>query len=190
MCLVGRDFYDGNMMKKKHVVAAVLATPLALGLSGCSVSDLMVDKFDESTAKSAKTSQDAVSSQLLPNWVPSGGKNVELVQRNTGSERIFMMDYEGELPQDKCVPIATVGKPSAAELKRAYASDPRTKDFDAKEISSTRTLQADWWPESAEEKTTDLCGRFWVHIGEGKLYAFAPDSVDTVNAILKEREAA
>ena len=190
MCQVGADFYDGNMMKKKYVASALSAAPLVMFLSGCSMSDFSVDKFDESTEKSAQTSQAGVASELLPTWVPAGGTNVELVQRNTGSERIFVMDYDGQLPNDKCITVATAGKPSAAELKKAYASDPRTKNFDSEEISTTRTLEADWWPDDAEAKTTNLCGRFWVHQSGGKLYAFAPDNVETVKAVQKERSAA
>jgi len=189
MCLAAAGFYDGIMMKKKYAASALLAAPLALLLSGCSVSDLMVDKYDESTEKSAKTSEEGVSNGLLPDWVPAGGTDVKLVQRNTGMERIFAMDYTGDLPGEKCLPIKSAGHPSGAELKKAYASDPRTKDFEAKEISSTRTLEAQWWPQGAEEKTTQLCGRFWVHLAEGKLYAFAPDSTSTATAVLQEREA-
>ncbi|MGQ3383106.1 hypothetical protein [Glutamicibacter sp. TV12E] len=177
------------MMKKKYAASALLAAPMALLLSGCSVSDLMVDKYDESTEKSAKTSEEGVSSGLLPAWVPAGGTNVELVQRNTGMERIFAMDFTGDLPAEKCLPIKSAGHPSEAELKKAYASDPRTKDFDAKEISLTRTLEAQWWPQGAEDKTTELCGRFWVHLADGKLYAFAPDSTSTATAVLQERDA-
>lgn len=190
MCLVVVDFYDGIMIKKKYVATALFAAPMALLLSGCSVSDLMTDKYDESTEKTAKSSQEAVSSGLLRNWVPEGGSNIKLMQRNTGMERIFVMDYSADVPSDKCLALNTVGKPSEAELKKAYASDSRTKDFAAKEISSTRTLEADWWPENAESQTTDLCGRFWVHVADGKLYAFAPDTTNTVQAVQRERDAA
>lgn len=189
MCQVAADFYDGIMMKKKYVAAALMAAPLSLVLSGCSVSDLLVDKYDESTEKTAKTSEEAVSGELLPTWVPKGGTDVKLVQRNTGMERIFVMDYSGEVPGEQCVPIKSTGHPSEAELKKAYASDSRTKDFEAEEISATRTLEADWWPEGAENQTTDLCGRFWVHVADGKLYAFAPDANSTVKSVQQERDA-
>lgn len=189
MCLLAADSYDGIMMKNKPVAAALSVASLALLLSGCSVSDLMVDKYDESTEKSAKTSQEGVSIELLPTWVPAGGSDVKLMQRNTGMERIFTMEYQGDLPAKQCVRIGSAGQPTDDELKKAYASDPRTKDLDPKEISTTRTLEAEWWPAGAEDLTTDLCGRFWVHRAEGKLYAFAPDTATTAKAVQQERDA-
>jgi len=177
-------------MKKKYFAAGLIAVPCALLMTGCSTSDLFTDKYDESTTKTAKSSKQAVADGLLPNWVPEGGSNIELVQRNTGSERIFVMDFDGKLPAEKCVPIKKVGQPSEQELTKAYASDSRTAQWKVDEISTQRTLDADWWPADAESRTTDLCGRFWVHQEGGKLYAFAPDSVNTVKAINEERKSA
>ncbi|PJJ45296.1 hypothetical protein ATK23_2559 [Glutamicibacter mysorens] len=175
------------MLKKKYLFAGALALPFALLLTGCSVSDILVDKYDESTTRTAETSEQAVADGLLPDWVPAGGTDVQLVQRNTGAERIFTMKYDGKLDSGQCAALETAGDPSAAELAAAYASDPRTKNFEPDEISDTRTLDADWWPADGQDKTTDLCGRFWVHQADGALYAFAPDTVSTVHAIEKER---
>ncbi|WP_190264216.1 MULTISPECIES: hypothetical protein [Glutamicibacter] len=178
------------MNKKRYLAVGSLSIISALLLSGCSVSDLLSDKLDESTTRTAESSSKAVADGLLPNWVPEGGTNIELVQRNTGNERIFVMDYEGKLNDGQCTALSKVGDPTDAELAKAYASDPRTKDLAAVEISKTRTLDADWWPDDAQTRTTDLCGRFWVHQADGKLYAFAPDLVVQVQAIEKERAAA
>lgn len=175
------------MLKKKYLFAGALALPFALLLTGCSVSDILVDNLDESTTRTAETSEQAVADGLLPDWVPAGGTDVQLVQRNTGAERIFTMKYDGKLDSGQCAALETAGDPSAAELAAAYASDPRTKNFEPDEISDTRTLDADWWPADGQDKTTDLCGRFWVHQADGALYAFAPDTVSTVHAIEKER---
>lgn len=177
------------MLKKKYIAAGALTVPFALLLSGCSVNDLLADKHDESTTRSADSSSEAVAEGLLPQWVPEGGTNIELVQRNTGSERIFVMDYNGKVDSVQCTALSTVGKPTDAELAKAYASDTRTKNIEPKEISKTRTLEADWWPEDAQASTTDLCGRFWIHQKDGKLYAFAPDLVSQVQAVEKERAA-
>ncbi|CBT77497.1 MULTISPECIES: hypothetical protein [Glutamicibacter] len=178
------------MNKNRYLAVGSLSIISALLLSGCSVSDLLSDKLDESTTRTAESSSEAVANGLLPNWVPDGGTNIELVQRNTGNERIFVMDYEGKLSDGQCTTLSQVGDPTDEELARAYASDPRTKDLEAEEISTTRTLDAEWWPDNAQERTTDLCGRFWVHQADGKLYAFAPDLVAQVQAIEKERAAA
>lgn len=183
------DFYDGIMLKKKYLATGALALPFALLLTGCSASDLFGDKLDESTTRTAENSKDAVADGLLPKWVPEGGTDIQLVQRNTGSERIFAMDYDGELDSAQCQPLKTVGEPSDAELAQAYASDSRTKNLEPEKMSKTRTLEADWWPEAAQDSTTDLCGRFWVHQADGKLYGFAPDTESQVQAILVERKA-
>lgn len=176
------------MPKKKYVMASLLALPLAAALTGCDVGELMQDKADKSTTRNAATSEQAVKDGILPGWVPSGGSNVQLVQRNSGSERIFVMDYAGKLPGKSCTPVKTPGKPSGKELAAAYATDERVKRMDPEEISATRTLEADWWPDEAQSRTTDLCGRFWVHQSDGKLYAFAPDAVATVEKIQQERQ--
>lgn len=178
------------MLKKKHFIAPALAVPFALLMTGCSTSDLFVDKLDESTVRTADSSEKAVADGMVPEWIPAGGTNLQLVQRNTGSERIFVMDYDGKLENAKCFGIETEGKPTDAELAKAYGSDLRTKDAKPEEISKTRTLEADWWPADGLERTTDLCGRFWVHQNDGKLYYFGADSQKQVDGIEAERKAA
>lgn len=156
-------------------------------LTGCDVSEAMSDSSDRSTEKSAKTSEKAVEKGLLPDWVPGGGTDVKLVQRNSGPERIFVVDYAAEIDLPQCIPLEVTGEPTAQELARAYASDSRTKNFDPEEMSTTRTLEAVWWPVGTESKTTDLCSRFWVHQADGHLYAFTPDTKVAVKSVLEER---
>lgn len=177
------------MSKKKYLPASVLVLPFLLLLTGCDINGLLADSSEQSTTRSSKTSEEGVADGLLPKWVPKGGTNAELVQRNSGSERIFVMDYAGDLPAKACKPLGTVGEPTKTELANAYASDDRIKSFDPEEISDTRTLEASWWPEGTELRTTHLCERFWVQQSDGKLYAFAPDTIDTVTNVQKEREA-
>lgn len=172
---------------KKYAFAPLLILPFTLMLTGCDVNAAFSDSSDRSTVKSAKTSEQAVADGLLPQWAPAGGTTVKLVQRDSGAERIFVMDYDNELASGQCTPLKTIGKPTREELAKAYASDERVKNFTPQEMSTTRTLEADWWPQGAELKTTDLCGRFWVHQDGGKLYAFAPDTQTTVNSIMEER---
>ena len=178
------------MLKKKYVLASVLALPLALSLTACDINAVIADGADQSTTRSAKTSEEGVAKGILPTWVPEGGTNVELVQRNSGSERIFVLDYSGDLPAQSCTPVQKTGQPTAQELARAYASDERVKRLDPEELSTTRTLDAEWWPEAAQSRTTHLCERFWVHQADGKLYAFSPDTVSQVSLIQQERAEA
>lgn len=176
------------MSSKKYLASIpLLFVPIAVVLSGCNVGERIADSSDNSTVRSAKTSDEGVKEGMLPSWVPAGGTNVKLVQSDSGPERIFMMDYASDLDMPQCVPLDVIGKPSDDELARVYASDERTKNLDAEEMSKTRTLEADWWPADAELKTTDLCGRFWTHQIDGKLYAFAPDTKEKVQSVLKER---
>lgn len=174
-------------MSKKYLSILFLVVPSALLLSGCNVAELAQDKYEQSASKSAKTSEKGVASGLLPKWVPAGGTHVKLEQRSTGDERIFTMDYAGELSSESCKPLKLVGVPSEKELEKGYAADPRTKKLDADNFVTFRTLEADWWPQDAEQRTTDLCGRWWVHQDAGKLYAFAPDNSSVANAIVAER---
>lgn len=175
------------MLKKKLVPLLAITIPATLLLSGCNVGDLASDKYEASASKTAKTSEEGVKAGLLAKWVPAGGTDVKLEQRSTGHERIFVMNYTGELPADQCFALADTGIPTAKELAKGYAADPRTKDADPADFVTFRTLNADWWAEDAEQKTTDLCGRWWVHQEDGKLYAFAPDIASVANAIVKER---
>lgn len=173
--------------KKYTAFVPLLLLPVAVLLTGCDVGAVASDSSDQATEKSAKTSEKAVEKGLLPDWVPSGGTNVKLVQRNSGPERIFVMDYAAELDVPQCVPLNIPGKPTEQELARAYASDSRTMNIDPDEMSRTRTLEADWWPASTESKTTDFCGRFWVHQEDGRIYAFTPDTKAAVKSVLQER---
>ena len=77
--------------------------------------------------------------------------------------------------------------PTAQELAHSYTSDERVKRLDPEELSTTRTLDAEWWREDAQSRTTHLCERFWVHQADGKLYAFSPDTVSQVALIQQER---
>ncbi|MEU3333148.1 hypothetical protein ACF046_14905 [Glutamicibacter creatinolyticus] len=70
---------------------------------------------------------------------------------------------------------------------QAYAADRRTRDLQVSEVATVRTLDADWWPKDAEKQTTDLCGRWWVHESQGKLYGFAPDQQQIAESVLRER---
>lgn len=175
------------MMKKKYLSMLAVMITSALLLTGCNVADLAQDKYEQSASKSAKTSEDGVASGLLPKWVPAGGTDVKLEQRSTGDERIFTMDYAGDLSSESCKPLKLVGVPSEKELQKGYAADPRTKKLTADNFVTFRTLEADWWPQDAEQRTTTLCGRWWVHQDAGKLYAFAPDNSSVANAIVAER---
>lgn len=175
--------------KKRMAFVPLILVPLVSLLTGCNVSGVAADNPDQFTERTASTSQEAVEDGILPSWVPKDATNVKLIQRNSGPERIFVMDLAEKFTATQCSPIDTVGKPTAKELAAAYASDERTKSYNPADMAQERTLQADWWPEGTEAKTTDLCGRFWVHEADGKLFAFTPDTKEKVADVLEERAA-
>lgn len=182
------------MTNRKTILAAGASALLlsSLALTGCStigsLNDSMQDKVDRFTERTVDTSEQAIKDDLVPTWAPTGATNVKVMQRDSGPERLISMDYTGKLTSQACKPIKNPGHPSEQELAAAFASDPRTKAFNPKDMSTTRTLEADWWPADTENKATELCGRFWVSADAGKLYAFSPDTTSMVEAVQRERE--
>lgn len=185
------------MTTKKLVLVGAAALATAMFLTGCTADGGLKNPlssgeadldgvYNDSAYKQATTSEEGVDGGLLPAWVPAGGDHIQLQQRSTGHERIFIMNYAGSLP-DACKSIGTQGSATEKELATAYKSDQRTADMDPAEIVDFRTLEADWWPDNAEDRTTDLCGRWWVHQGGGKLYAFAPDVEGVASKVMEER---
>jgi len=179
-----------NFTKKNATLLALLLVPAALSLNACGALPGTSSDLDRSAEKTAATSEDGVANGLLPRWVPASGTDVKLEQRSTGAERLFVMDYDRPFSSEQCLTVKSAGQPTDRELAEAYAADDRFKGFEAKDISSTRTLSADWWPADAQSKTQWLCGRFWVHQSDGKLYAFSPDTQTAVDGVLRERKDA
>lgn len=178
-----------NFKHSRPLFAASVLAVLSLGLTGCSGLNPAGSSADASTERSAATAEQGVKDGLLAPWAPAGATDVKLKQRNSGAERIVAMNYAGRLEAKECKPIKTVGEPTPQELASAYASDERVKSFKPDELSQSRTLEADWWPADAQAKTTTLCGRFWVHQADGKLYAFAPDTKAGVDSVMKARQS-
>lgn len=85
---------------------------------------------------------------------------------------LLTFTYAGSVPE-QCLAIETVGEPTTQELEQAYATDARTREWGVEEWSTQPTLEADWWPEGQEARTTHLCGRWWVSDDDGTFLAFA-----------------
>lgn len=148
----------------------------ALALSGCGLAEDIADSLDGTNSKEHQvdTGAEGKESGLLAGWVPDDAQDVRVMQRTTGSERLLTFEYAGELP-DECLQIEAVGSPSAQELDEAYATDPRTQDWEVEEWSTSPTLEADWWQDGQEELTTHLCGRWWVSEADGTIYGFGAE---------------
>jgi len=155
-------------------VIAVLVSGLAL--AGCGWVEDIGDSMDPSNSKErhAETGAEGKESELLADWVPDEARDVHVMQRTTGSERLLTFEYDGAVPQD-CLQIEVTGKPTEEELAQAYATDLRTRDSQVEEWSTEPTLEADWWPVGHEAATTHLCGRWWVSADDGTFHAFAAE---------------
>ncbi|WP_420114115.1 hypothetical protein [Pseudactinotalea sp.] len=158
--------------------AVALATALAATVAGCGVAGEIADGLDESDAKehAVDTGAEGKESQLLAAWVPDDARDVRVMQRTTGSERLLTFEYSGDVPED-CLAIATPGSPTTDELEQAYATDLRTAEFPVDRWSTSPTLTADWWPSGQQDQTTHLCGRWWVSADGGTFYAFGAELV-------------
>lgn len=162
----------------RRVVPAVAVAALVSGLllAGCGWIEDIGDGLDASKSKErhAETGAAGKESELLADWVPDEARDVYVMQRTTGSERLLTFEYAGEVPQG-CVKSEVTGKPTEQELDLAYATDLRTRDRQVDEWSTEPTLEADWWPPGQEAQTTHLCGRWWVSSDDGTFYAFAAE---------------
>lgn len=156
---------------------AVLAGACGVVLSACTAQGV-----DKSELKTAATTTEGRADGLLASWVPDGGTDVRVLQRTTGDERLVTFDYTGALPSS-CTRIATPGEPTDAELKASYATDARTKGVRVSDLATTPTLDASWWPQDQAERTSHLCGRWWVSQRDGQVYAFAPDRTAVADQI-------
>jgi|GEM_PF-5909042 len=54
-------------------------------MAACGINAVIADNAEQSTTRSAKTSDEGTDKGNLPIWVPEGGTNVELVQRSSVS---------------------------------------------------------------------------------------------------------
>lgn len=164
------------------VIAAALLG--SVSLTGCGMGGDSMDKKEE---KTSSTGTEAKSSGLAPSWLPSEASSIKVMQRTTGAERLLMADMKGALPK-QCTAIKTKGAPTDAELKAAYAQDTRTKDSATSDIATAPLLSADWWPAGQEKETTALCGRWWVSVKDGHVYAFAAEQQRIADQIIQERK--
>ncbi|WP_175009406.1 hypothetical protein [Cellulosimicrobium sp. TH-20] len=161
-------------------LALALAVPATLLLGACGVVPSEVVEKKASDGASGK------ESGLLADWVPDEATDVVVLQRATGAERLLVASYDGDL-SGECRPVAEEGAPSREELVAAYRSDERTQRVPVDKMAEVRTLEADWWPDDQEARTTMLCGRWWVSQEGGTIFAFTPDLATAVDGAARNR---
>jgi hypothetical protein len=110
------------------------------------------------------TGADAKAAGALPEWVPDDATDVRVEARSGGAERIVSLRAAlADLPAT-CVAV-TAEQPLG----------PRPVDADPADFRSVSTLQAQWWPAEVEQRSTTMCGEWWVGEQDGTLYAFTPE---------------
>jgi len=164
----------------RPLVALGLALSASLLAGACGIIP------SETAEKKAKDGATGKESGLLAEWVPDDATDVVVKQRTTGAERLLTATYDGDLA-DVCEPVSEEGAPSRDELVAAYASDERTRRLTVDEMATVRTLEADWWPEGQEDRTTLLCGRWWVSQEDGTIFAFTPDLATAIDGAARDR---
>lgn len=127
----------------------------------------------------------------MPTWVAEDARDIRLLQRTTGDERILTYQSQSQ-PPATCLQIKKTGKPSEAELVEALASDGHKTDSEladhVQQQAQTPLLAADWWPVGTEGKTTHLCGKWWVSVAGSHVYGYTPEMSAVADAIKKERD--
>lgn len=169
--------------------ATILA---ALALTGCSVLGIE-STYDKSASHEFATGAEGKEKRVVPSWVPDEATNLKEIVRTTGNERILRMEFGGALPAS-CTAIAETGRPSPAELSAGLdAEDPAAAQELAERVEAqyqTPLLAADWWPTGQEEKTTHLCGKWWVSREAGHLSAYAPELKGVAENVIAEQAKA
>ena len=150
----------------------------AAALSGCTALGIE-SKYDKTATHEFSTGTAGKEKAVVPAWVPDQATELKEVQRTTGNERILRMKYAGTLP-DSCTAIGAVGKPTDAELAAGLGHESDIKAADIPDLVAkqyrTPLLSADWWPTGQENKSTHLCGKWWVSADSGLLYAYSPET--------------
>jgi len=170
---------------------ASTAVVAGIALTGCTALGFE-SKYDKTANHEFSTGSEGKEKAVVPAWVPDQASELKEIQRTTGNERILSMKYAGTLP-GSCVAISTTGKPTNAELAEGLAHENGVKAADISDMVAkqyqTPLLSAGWWPTGQENKTTHLCGKWWVSKDAGVLYAYSPESQSIAEPVLAEQAA-
>ncbi|MCW1249204.1 hypothetical protein ODZ83_03190 [Acaricomes phytoseiuli] len=153
-------------MKKMILTAPVIA--LSLTVTGCGAFENNADKTE---TKTYDRGSDANNGQELASWIPDDARDIRLLLRTTGNERILAM-RNTEIP-NSCTPVAAGQQPRSG--------DDTDSQWKADEFVTTPpTLSADWWPQGIEQKASAICGKWWVTVQDGATYAYSPERTRVV----------
>lgn len=177
---------------RRKMIALVSATALSgLTMTGCAALGFE-SKYDKTSSHEFATGVDGKSNSVVPVWVPDQATELKEIQRTTGNERILRMKHAGALP-DSCLALARTGKPTDEEIAAGLGHEPDLKPADIPDAVAnqyrTPLLSADWWPTGTEDQSTHLCGKWWVSLDTGVLYAFAPEQRKIAEPVLAEQAA-
>lgn len=155
-------------------VAVLAAAGLSLAACDAGPFSTNMDKTEDHAWSSLEADG---AKNITPDWIPAAATDLKERVRTTGNERI--LSYAGTLAGLPATCSALPAGTKAVPVVEGITATP--KDF-----LSTATLTADWWPAGQEEKTTTMCGKWWVSEADGRVYAFAPE-LTSVAASLKSK---
>jgi len=175
------------------IAATVGLGAVLLGTTGCSAISLPTGpEYDKTQSYDFKDLQDSNAQQVLPSWTPKDATNIKEEQRTTGNERLLVMDVSTGKAPGTCTALKSPGKPTTSEIERGLIAEGTSRseaEDQAADRYTTPLLEADWWPQDQQEKTTHLCGKWWVSVDNGKLYAYSPESTSVADGVKDDRSA-
>ncbi|WP_417217760.1 hypothetical protein [Arthrobacter sp.] len=179
--------------RTRTIAATVGLGAVLLGATGCSALSLPTgSEYDKTQGYDFKDLQDSNAQKVLPSWTPEDATNIKEEQRTTGNERLLVMDVATNKAPGTCKALKTPGKPTASEIERGLVAEGASRSEAADEAAqqyTTPLLEADWWPRDQQENATHLCGKWWVSVEDGKLYAYSPESQTIADGVKDERSA-
>lgn len=178
-----------STLKKTLVLgAAAIAATL---LSWC---DAMTASgtYDRDISYEFSSPRDKDAQTTLPSWVPENAKDIQMAQRTTGNERLLTFQSEAELPPS-CLTLDSPGAPSPDQRVEGLAQESsKTNNELQSQVNSQHLeplIETEWWPTDQEQKTTHVCGKWWVsQASSDTVYAFTPETRAVAEGVLLERE--
>lgn len=177
--------------RTRMFAATVGLGAVLLGATGCSAIALPTGpEYDKSQSYEFKDLKDSNAHQVLPAWTPKDATNIKEEQRTTGHERLIVMDVSASKAPGTCVALKATGKPTTSEIERGLVAEGTSTSEAAHQAAdqyTTPLLQANWWPAGQQDKTTHLCGKWWVSVADGKLYAYSPETQSVAEGVKHDR---
>jgi hypothetical protein len=154
--------------RSRTFAVVALGGVAALALSACGdIAESLEERSNGHTKTFAfDTGKEGKADEVLPTWVPDDAATVQGIFRTTGTERLitFQGTLEG-LPAD-CAPVSA---------ENPLVPHPEREGFTAEDYRTQATLLASWWPDGQEQRSTVMCGKWWIAADGHDVFAFTPE---------------